>query len=609
MKRSSALLAAAALAAGVTAALPAAHATTVKDYDISTLAGKVASLRGTAGLQIRFSAFLEEEARNETAAPTEGPITPAFVLSSPLDGSAVAPPDVTVNQDTAAAPQNETAIAVDPNNHNRVVAGLNDYVSRTWTCTVDDTPCSELGEGYSGTYFSHDGGRTWCCVATDPGHLGTLIPGVEHLTGGPYEAGGDPSVAWDSRGHPYYAGLGFFRDAAPNAVTVSRGTISRGHLTWSAPTFVNPTKSSATQNDKEWIAIDSNRSSPYRDRIYVTWTKFTFNQKTGHYTKSPIYFASSSDGGRRFSGPRSISDNVLYGQGSHPVVAPDGTVYVFWNGSIRKDLLNSTYFVKSTDGGATWSKPHAISRLTDLSEVEDTLFRANSYPAAAVAPNGDLYATWVTETRSGKLDGDQGCAPWLTDDLEGCRSIAVWSKSTDDGGHWTAPARVFPAANRVPVGYPVAQPSGGTLSAPSPRGPVEDVFPAVSVGPNGKAVFGAYRGTVVSPWQTCADTPDAPEGRINCRQLGDYIDNTRLDYVVTDRTTPRAVSGHPINTRHGFGGEFFGDYTDLTVGPDGVIHAFWTDSNNKQTVEWFFGLHFVPTVLNQEDVVAWNGTL
>jgi hypothetical protein len=96
-------------------------------YDINTLAGKVASLNGTAGLQIRFSAFLEEEAdADDVTAPTPAsPITPTFVLSSPLDGSVVQPPDVTVNQDTAAAPQNETAIAVDPNNPSRVVAAAN----------------------------------------------------------------------------------------------------------------------------------------------------------------------------------------------------------------------------------------------------------------------------------------------------------------------------------------------------------------------------------------------------------------------------------------------------------------------------------------------------
>jgi hypothetical protein len=116
------------------------------------------------------------------------------VLSSPLDGTSVQPPAVTVNQDTAGAPQNETAIAIDPNNPQRIVAGANDYVTRTWTCTIAGTPCSALGDGYSGTYFSNDGGKTWCCTATDPSHLGTLIPGVERLTGGQYDAGGDPAV-------------------------------------------------------------------------------------------------------------------------------------------------------------------------------------------------------------------------------------------------------------------------------------------------------------------------------------------------------------------------------------------------------------------------------
>ena len=106
-------------------------------YDITTLAGKVASLNGTAGLQIRFSAFIEEEANVDTANMIpSAPITPSFVLSSPLDGNTVLAPAVTVNQDTAAAPQNETAIEVDPNNPNRVVAAANDYVTRTWACQI-----------------------------------------------------------------------------------------------------------------------------------------------------------------------------------------------------------------------------------------------------------------------------------------------------------------------------------------------------------------------------------------------------------------------------------------------------------------------------------------
>ena len=589
--------------------LPAAMVARQPAYDLNTLAGKMAALRGTAGLQIRFSGFLEEEAEEEEdAPPPAAPITPTFVPGSPLDGTTVLPPDVTVNQDTAAAPQNETAIAVDPNNPNRIVAGANDYVTRTWSCTIGTTPCSALGDGYSGSYYSNDGGQTWCCTATDPAHLGTLIPGVERLTGGIYDAGGDPAVAWDSQGNVYYAGLGFDRVAAPNTVTVSKGTFSGSNLSWGAPTFINPTTSPSVLNDKEWIAVDSNVSSPYRDRIYVSWTRFLFNASNGGYTQSPIAFASSDDGGQTFSTPKLISGSVLYDQGSRVVVGADGAIYVFWLGSTRLQSLNSTWVAKSTDGGDTWSKPVAISELTDSRSPRDTVFRVNSYPAAAAAPNGDLYATWTTETDNEALGGDRDCASWLGPVAAACRSYAVWSTSSDGGMTWTAPARVFAPGTRTAIGYPVTNPDGSVLAAPDPTGAVEDIFPAVDVGADNRAVFGAYRGDVVSPWQTCAAGPPAPEGRINCTTLGSYINNTRLDYVLADSTHTQTVSTHPINSRNGFGGGFIGDYTDLSIGSDGRTHALWTDTNNRQTVVWFYGLEFTPTPINQEDAVVWNGS-
>jgi hypothetical protein len=580
-----------ALAAGVLVVIAgSASAAAPAKYDITTLKGKVASLYGTAGLQVRFSSFIEEEAEEEDAAPVPGaPITPAFVLSSPLDGNSIVPPDVTVNQDTAGAPQNETSIAVDPNNPNRVVAGANDYVARTWSCTISGTPCSALADGYSGTYFSNDGGSTWCCTSTDPSHLGTLIPGVTRLAGGQYDAGGDPAVAFDSQGHVFYAGLGFNRTSPPNTIEVSKGTFSGGNLSWGAPTFINQTTSPTILNDKEWIAVDSHQGSPFQDRIYVTWTRFLFSAHNGSYIQSPIAFASSSDGGATFTSPKLISGNVLYGQGSRPVVGPDGTLYVFWSGSTRLASLNSTYVVKSSDGGANWSKPVKVSTVHNSHLLRDTAFRNNSYPAAAAAPNGDLYATWTTQESDG--------------------SVAVYSKSTDGGDTWSSPARVFAASTRTPIGYPVSQPSGGTLNAPDPAGAVEDIFPAVGIGPNGNVYLGAYRGDVVSPWQTCAAGPPPPEGRIACDTLGDYINNTRLSYVVRDLTTnvTNTVSTHPINTRNGFGGGFFGDYTDLAVGSDNVFHAFWTDSNNRQNVVWFYGFQFVPTSINQEDVATAKG--
>jgi hypothetical protein len=592
-------------------------------YNIDTLAGKVASLRGTAGLQIRFSAFIEQEAEEpDVIPPASSPITPAHVLTSPLDGTTIVAPDVLVNQDTAAAPQNETAIAVDPNNPLRIVGGANDYVTRTWSCFVGTTPCSALGDAYSGTYYSNNGGSTWCCNSnpnsnyvptTDPSQIGTLIPGVEHLVDGPYDAGGDPVLAFDSKGNVFYVGNAFNRSSAPNAEAVNKGTFDgSGNLTWSPPTFINQTTSPSTFNDKPWIAVDVHAGSPFQDRIYVTWTRFLFNANNGNYVQSPIFFVYSTDGGATFSTPKSICGNVLYDQGSRPVVGPDGTLYVFWNGSTRLASLNSTYMVKSTDGGATWSKPLSVSTLANIPGVRNTAFRVNSFPAAAAASNGDIYVTWNTEVKNDatSFGGDPDCAFFIPGNhVSQCHSVAVYSKSTDGGATWSDPALVFAAGNRSAEGYPATNPDNTILNAPSPTGPIEDVFPAAAASTNGHVYLGAYRGTVVSPWQTCAAGPPPPEGRINCTTLGPYIHNTRLDYVVNDltsATTNNATTQH-INTRYGFGGGFFGDYTDMSANSTGTFHAFWTDSNNVQNVVWFYGFQFVPTPIHQQDVVTGSG--
>lgn len=576
-------------------------------YDTSTLAGKIASVRGTAGLQIRFSAFVEQEAGEDLASgpSSSNPITPPFVLSSPLDGSSVAPPDVTVNQDSNAGPQNETAIAVDPNNPRRVVIGANDYATRTWSCEVGSTPCSALGDGYSGTYYSNDGGSTWCCASADPSSTGTLIPGVEHLTGGPYDAGGDPAVAFDSRGIAYYAGLGLNRSSPPNTVAVNRGTFdSRGALSWRAPTFINPTTSPSVLSDKEWIGADDHTASPFRDRVYVSFTKFIFNPRNGDYVKSPIYLVSSKDGADTFTAPASITGNVIYDQGSRVVVGADGTVYVFFAGSTRLAALNSVYVVKSTDGGANWSRPVQISPLQDISPIANAAFRTNSFPAADVAPNGDLYVAW-----SSLMSDSGGLCP--TNTHVGCHATAVYSTSRDGGTSWSAPVPVASALDsrtQTAIGYPVTQPDGTTLDAPAPRR-IDTLFPSVAISPSGVVYMSAYAADVVSPWQRCASAPPPPVGRVECDQLGSYIDNARLDYTVTDLTTgvARLVTTHPINTRNGFGGEFFGDYTDIAVGSDNAFHALWTDTNNRQSVTWFFGYQFVPTSINQQDVVTAAG--
>jgi hypothetical protein len=253
----------------------------------------------------------------------------------------------------------------------------------------------------------------------------------------------------------------------------------------------------------------------------------------------------------------------------------------------------------------------------------------NSYPAAAAASNGDLYVTWTTEVKNtGPIyRGDPDCAANIVGIpavQANCHAVAVFSQSSDGGATWTDPAPVFAGGNRTADGYPVTQPTpdpnpngcqavngcdGSTFNAPSPTGPIEDVFPAATVAANGDVYLGAYRGDYVSPWQRCFAGPPPPEGRINCTYLGPYIHNTRLDYFVRDITTntTNTVSTHPINTRYHFGGGFFGDYTGIASGSDNVFHAFWTDSNNVQNVVWWYGLQFVPTPIHQQDVVTNSG--
>lgn len=565
-------------------------------YDTFTLAGKVASVNGTAGLQIRMSAFLDEEASVNNAADLLGSDGATLAAGSP---TSVLPPAVTVNQDNNAAPQNETSIAVDPNNPQILVGSANDYVARTWSCTISGTPCSALADGYSGTYLSVNGGQSWVSDSSDPQHLGTLIPGIEHLTGGPYDAGGDPAVAFDSRGHVYYAGLGFNRNNPASGVEVSKGTIAGGTLTWSQPSWVTQTNNPTIFNDKEWIAADHFAASPFRDRVYVSYTRFIFNPK-GNYVQSPIFTSYSSDGGQTFSSPISISSNVLYGQGSRPVVGPDGTVYIFWDGSTRLASTDSIYMVKSRDGGVTWSSPSAVAPLQDIGTLKDTNFRVNSYPAVAAGPDGSLYATWTSSTKNTATtyDSSSFCA-YASAEPSDCHAQAVYSKSSDGGATWSAPAAVpGTTATRMPVGY--LDSSG--ISAPAPA-PADSVFPAVSVGSNGAAYFSSYLADVVSPWQSCAKYD--PNGSIHCLVPGPNINNSKLNYIVSKLGGGTQVATTaPINTRYQFRGGFIGDYTDLAVGSDNVAHPLWTDTNNTQNVNWFYGTNFNGLPANQQDVVT-----
>jgi hypothetical protein len=586
-----------------------------QDFDITTLKGKVASLRATAPKDVRFSARLEFAADDDDGETSPdallAPASDISALPNPalLDGNVIegGPNVVVVNQDHGGAPQNETSVAVDPNNPNRIVAGANDYVTGTWDCFLaPGFPCSAIADGYSGSYFSNDGGKTWCCASSDPAHLGTLIPGVERLTGGQYDAGGDPSVAFDSRGRVYYAGLGFNRASAPNAVAVNRGTFdASGNLTWGPPTFIAQTTAPSHIDDKEWIAADKSASSPFRDRVYVTFTRFIFNPVHGSFVQAPIMFAVSKDNGATFSEPAIIGAPVIFSQGSRPLVAPDGTLYVIFSGSPPGARFNSTWIVKSTDGGTTFGSPLKIADRIGATPPNDAAFRMNSFPSGVVAPDGSLSVAWTAKMKNAVTGYSIAsfCLAPATD--ADCHESAVFSRSTDKGATWTTPAPINPAldaSTRTPDGY--VDPAEGT----PPVRRVDTFWAGLTATPNGTIYSSYYAADVESPRRVCAQV-DPTTGA--CLKFA-FLNNARLDYFATNLTTgaSRKLTAHPINPRYSFAG-FIGDYTDLAAGSDGIFHALWADTNAKQTVHWFFGTEFPPPnqpVINQQDVAVFNGS-
>src|SRR5437899_12659922 len=103
------------IAAGVQVSAASSNASLSPTYDITTVAGKVASIRGTKGLYLRTSALMEQEADklDVGASPPYSPdaITPSYVLSSPLDGTSTSLPEVLVHEISNAASQNERALA------------------------------------------------------------------------------------------------------------------------------------------------------------------------------------------------------------------------------------------------------------------------------------------------------------------------------------------------------------------------------------------------------------------------------------------------------------------------------------------------------------------
>ncbi len=308
------------------------------------------------------------------------------------------------------------------------------------------------------TNFTIDGGITWKDGGRPP--AGTSLNSCF-----------DPALAADAAGNFYFSYL----DVTPvGSITtadlrVAKSTDGGRSFATSSLAVVGGTAIGTPDPDKPYIAVDAQPKSRFKGTIYLSYTDlpaFDFI----------INVTVSRDGGATWSTPTTISrpvDAFSNGSvgGSLPVVAPDGTAYIFYQDSSHVTQRTSIKYVRSKDGGSSWSAPADVAAdlpspgfyLLDNGSakfgVDSVGILATSYPTAAIAPDGTIYVAW-TDFSSGRCTA-------ITDSLgfidNPCVNADVRLSFSRDGGRtWSAPIKVSDDATSADQFLPwiAVQPSG-----------------------------------------------------------------------------------------------------------------------------------------------------
>jgi hypothetical protein len=489
--------------------------------------------------------------------------------------------------------QNETAIAQNPFNPRQVVASFNDY---------------RRGDGTCGAAFSGNGGTSWTDTTVPNGFTrGTSFGGVPRQY---WQASGDTSLAWDTRGNVYMACQTFMRPGlvtnnpdTSSAMYVFRSTGDAG-ASWNFPgkpaveTFASSQATGLPLNDKEYIAVDNSPTSPFRDRVYVAWTIFA-TDGTAY-----IFDAFSNDYGQTFSSPvlvsttSSLCSNTLglptpqgtcnFNQGADPFVGPDGTLYIAYSNFNTTTTGNDNHFQvllnKSTDGGQTFSAPVKVADYFELPDcaafqggqdpfracvpekgtAQNSVFRASNYPSGAVNPaNPSQVVVTIGSYINRDSNESNGCAP-------------AGNSTTTGGQLYTGVKTAGACNNKIMLSVSSNAGASFTGSTVDPR-----LLPVVNTAPGQTTTDQWWQWTTFTPSGTLATS-------YYDRQYGSDEFTGNMDFSVSTSANlstfkvMRATSASmPLPTQFpdAQGNSLFiGDYTGLTAVSG--AHPLWADTRN-----------------------------
>lgn len=233
-----------------------------------------------------------------------------------------------------------------------------------------------------------DGGVTW---------NNGFLPGITVNAGGSFSAASDPSVAFDAaHGVWLINSLGLSNN---NSVLTNSSTDG---IHWNNPVLVDNRSGFA---DKNWIACDNSASSAFFGHCYVEWDDANSGQ---------VKMSTSTDGGQSWSAASKPQN--AFGLGGQPVVQPNGTVVVAFEG-------NGIQAFTSTTGGASWTKAVRVASITDHGVAGG--LRTSPLPSAEVDGAGTVYVVW------------QDCRF-----RAGCAANDIVMSTSTDGLIWSAPTRI-----------------------------------------------------------------------------------------------------------------------------------------------------------------------
>ncbi len=483
--------------------------------------------------------------------------------------------NIRVNQDCSLRRQAEEVIVINPTDNRNLIAGAND---------------SRVGFNHCSYAWSFDRGRKWGDM-TPPFWQFVLLDG--HTS----DACSDPTATFDAAGNAYVGGILFSATgAAANAIVVSKSNAGIGgafyHTPNSALSFqtyrANPLGVVANDNDlsvfndKEFIVADSHPASPKANRVYTTWTRFKDPTGAGVGFNSPIYFSQSTDGGATWSAGIEISGanaaicTIFSGsanpnacdqdQGSHPIVGPDGTVYViFGNGNTPLPGINQVLFTKCPAAAdctnvVNWTVPNKVGDLIGTHPVgigdptgcpgrqclPPNGYRAPEFTGMSISADptnlSRLFVVWW-DTRNIAPN----CTGTIPPATSPCDTDVFLSISTNGGATWGAPVNISDAAGN----------DNNTAQWQSWS----------AVGPTGTLFIAYYD----RKYGTCETTG------CNDITLVKRVPTGTLTYFrITTASMPNLVlANNPLQAG------FLGDYMWVAVDSSNIAHIVWADTRGR----------------------------